>query len=100
MEDYLVNIGKKVQKCAINHKGYDKIKPFKSGRKINTVKAIIDHPILHIPAYIFVEDNSYVECRRCEVINNYTEYQKEIVELIKNNSNKVIITAVQGIGKV
>lgn len=99
MEDYSVNIGKKVQKCAINHKGYHKIKPFKSGQKINTVKDVIEHPILHIPAYTFIEDDSYVECRRCEVIDNYTEYQKEILELIKNNPNKVIITAVQGIGK-
>lgn len=40
-------------------------KPFKSGEKINTVKGIITHPILKIPAFVFFEDDSYVECRRC-----------------------------------
>lgn len=68
MEEYTINIGKRVQKCAVNHDSKHKQKPFKSGQKINTVKAVIDHPILHIPAYTFVEDDSYVECRRCEVV--------------------------------
>lgn len=43
-------------------------KPFKSGSKINTVKGIIKHPILNIPAFTFNEDDSYVECRRCEEV--------------------------------
>jgi len=43
-------------------------KPFKSGLKVNTVRGVIDHPILLIPAFVFMEDDSYVECRRCGVI--------------------------------
>ena len=45
------------------------IKPFKSGLMINTVKGIINHPQLNIPAFTFVEDDSYVECRRCICIS-------------------------------
>ncbi len=45
-----------------------KKKPFKSGLMINTVKGVINHPILNIPAYTFYEDDSYVECRRCIVV--------------------------------
>lgn len=40
-------------------------KPFKSGRKVNTVKGIIIHPTLNLPAFVFEEDDSCVECRRC-----------------------------------
>jgi hypothetical protein len=36
---------------------------------INTVKGVIDHPILNIPAFTFHEDDSYVECRRCIVVS-------------------------------
>lgn len=43
-------------------------KPFKSGLKVNTVKGIVNHPVLNIPAFTFVEDESYVECRRCEEV--------------------------------
>jgi len=57
--NYEENIGKRV------HKGWSG-KAFKSGLKINTVKGVINHPILNIPAYTFEEDDSYVECRRCE----------------------------------
>lgn len=53
-------IGKKVRK------GSDK--PFKSRQKINTVKGVIDHPVLHIPAFTFEEDDSVVEVKRCEVV--------------------------------
>ena len=42
-------------------------KKFKSGKYVNTVKEVIDHPVLHIPAYTFEEDESYVECRRCQL---------------------------------
>jgi hypothetical protein len=42
-------------------------KPFKSQKKIATVKGIINHPILNVPAFIFYEDDSYVECSICEV---------------------------------
>lgn len=56
-------IGKKVEK---NLSG----KPFKSGSKINTVKGVVKHPVLGIPAFTFEEDDSYVECRRCQVVKN------------------------------
>jgi hypothetical protein len=55
------NIGKKVSKLRSGN-------PFKSGLLINTVKGVIDHPQLNIPAYTFEEDESYVECRRCYII--------------------------------
>lgn len=55
------NIGKKVVKLSG--------KPFKSGLKTNTVKAVVDHSILKIPAYSFIEDNSVVECRQCVLQN-------------------------------
>lgn len=57
------NIGKRVQKTTLKE-GVSP-RPFKSGFKINTVKDVIIHPVLNIPAYIFEEDDSYVECRRC-----------------------------------
>ena len=59
-------VTKKVQKCSIN-KRKENNKPFKSGNIINTVKGIINHPSLNVPAFIFYEDNSYVECRRCKL---------------------------------
>jgi len=67
---YLNNIGKKCAKTAFKIK--NKIlqpKPFKSGFKINTIKGVIEHPMLkNEMAYTFHEDDSYVECRRCEII--------------------------------
>jgi hypothetical protein len=38
---------------------------FKSGKKNATVKDVILHPIIKIPAITFIEDDSYVECRKC-----------------------------------
>jgi hypothetical protein len=35
--------------------------------KKNTIKGVINH--LNIPAYVFHEDDSYVECRRIEILN-------------------------------
>ena len=99
MENFENNIGKRVQKCTIGHRSPYNPNPFKSGQKINTVKAVIDHPILHIPAYTFVEDDSYVECRRCCVVYGYTEHQNEILNLIEEHPNTIVITAIQGIGK-
>jgi hypothetical protein len=61
LENYLLNIGKKVHK----HKSD---KPFKSTLKVNTVKGVIQHPKLNIPCYTFIEDDSYVECRRCDIV--------------------------------
>jgi len=58
------NIGKK---CTKSYGKTGNVKPFKSGLKTNTIKGVIDHPILHIPAFIFEEDDSYVECRKCKI---------------------------------
>jgi hypothetical protein len=55
-----VNIGKECKK---------KDRPFKSTFKKNTIKGVINHPHLNIPAYVFHEDDSYVECRRIEILN-------------------------------
>jgi len=63
--EYDVNIGKQCMKTAMRTK--KEPKPFKSGNKVNTIASVIVHPILNIPAYTFVEDDSYVECRRCKV---------------------------------
>ena len=62
------NIGKQVKKKSINNDDSYQAKPFKSGKKVNTIKGVITHPILFIPAYTFNEDESYVECRRCKII--------------------------------
>lgn len=64
------NIGKKVQKCHVwKKKDKPYRKKFKSGLYENTVKGVVIHPLLNLPAYIFEEDDSYVECRRCKVID-------------------------------
>lgn len=59
----VIHLGKKCHK-------FNSGKPFKSGEKVNTIRGVIIHPILNIPAYIFDEDDSFVECRRCVVIEN------------------------------
>lgn len=45
------------------------LRPFKSTAKTNTIKGVVNHPHLNIPAYIFCEDESYVECRRVEILD-------------------------------
>ena len=59
-------IGQKVWK---NPKTTSKVesKPFKSGRKVNTVKAIMDHPYTGGIGFTFEEDDSIVECFRCSI---------------------------------
>ncbi len=53
--------------------------PFKSTFKINTVKNVIQHPKLNIPAFIFDEDDSYVACHGCRIYPetklNFTKIQ-------------------------
>lgn len=61
LEDYEQMIGQRVTK----KRGGRMPKPFKSKLTVNTVKDIINHPILNIPAFTFEEDDSFVECRRC-----------------------------------
>lgn len=67
MDEFKVNIGKKVEKCSITDKNPIR-KKFKSGLYQNTIKGVMLHPYLYIPAYTFEEDESYVECRRCNLI--------------------------------
>lgn len=43
-------------------------KPFKSRLTENTVSGIMTHPLLLIPCFTFLEDDSYVEVRRCEIV--------------------------------
>lgn len=66
------NIGKHVCKCFISTQKSNG-KPFKSGQRINTVKGVNIHPILNIPVYTFIEDNSIVECRRCIIIQEKSD---------------------------
>lgn len=65
-------IGKKVRKkSTIGRNGNREPKPFKSGLKINTIKGIIQHPILEGEmAFTFFDDDSYVECRRCVIVED------------------------------
>ena len=42
-------------------------KPFKSGSKFNTVKAVVVHEQTGRPGFTFVEDVSVVECFRCSI---------------------------------
>lgn len=66
-EDFEKHMGKKCTKKSVsNFKNTPK--PFKSGKKINTIKGLINHPQLNIPAYTFIEDDSYVECRRILIL--------------------------------
>lgn len=59
------NFDKKVKKTS---KEGTQPKPFKSTFQINTIKGLVIHPQLKIPAYTFYEDDSYVECRRCIIL--------------------------------
>lgn len=69
--NYEDNIGKQVAKKRTKKSGEQRQpKPFKSGLQVNTVKGIVEHPVLKISAYTFEEDESYVECRRCHLIEN------------------------------
>jgi hypothetical protein len=72
IEDYELYIGKKCKKKSVAAKvggNPYQSKPFKSGAKINTIKGVINHPHLNVPAYVFHEDDSHVECRRVEILD-------------------------------
>jgi hypothetical protein len=68
-EFYEEYVGRRCTKKSINGDVRYNPKPFKSGAKINTIKAVIVHPHLNVPAYVFHEDDSYVECRRVEILD-------------------------------
>ena len=67
IQNFYSMIGKKVTKSAKNHSGKEP-KPFKSGNKVNTVRDVIVSPITSYPTFIFVEDDSFVDCHICDVI--------------------------------
>ena len=69
---FVKNIGKQAYKTSKNN---CQPKPFKSGLKTNTIKGVIEHPILKIPAYTFFEDESYVECRRCIISFSTSQFR-------------------------
>jgi hypothetical protein len=57
-------IGRKVRKTSISN-NKNQPKKFKSGNRYNTVSGIINHPQLNVPAFTFIEDDSYVACFQC-----------------------------------
>lgn len=59
-------IGQKVWKNPKTNSKFEP-KPFKSGRKINTVKAVVVHEQTQRPGFTFEEDESVVECFRCSL---------------------------------
>lgn len=65
-------------------------KPFKSQFKVNTIKGIIDHPILKGKrAYTFNEDDSYVSVEICEVITSkYDMTREELIERCLEGTKK------------
>jgi hypothetical protein len=58
-------------------------KPFKSGRKVNTVKELTVNPNTGQPAFTFLEDDSIVDQRTCkpateaELALNYRHWVRE-----------------------
>ncbi len=85
VEDYTENIGKRVAKVTLKKHGNPK--PFKSKSKINTVKGVILHPTMSVPAYTFLEDDSYVECRRCQLVTDGEDVRMTInmdITVLKN----------------
>ncbi len=56
-------------------------KPFKSGKKINTIKEVVEHPFLfsNILAFKFKEDDTAVACSGCRILP-YIEIDFSAVE--------------------
>ncbi len=78
-------------------------KPFLSGNTINTIKGYIPHPyLINEQAYNFYEDDSYVETRRCIIVEGGTkmfnidvdkltiEECKEMFEKVEELQSKLI----------
>lgn len=62
MTDLVLEIGTKVVKLSGN--------PFKSTFKVNTVNGYTNNPYTDKISYTFYEDDSSVECFRCEEYKN------------------------------
>ena len=96
LEEARLNIGKQDSKTSPTGKNGDRVpKPFKSTFKVNTVKDVIIHPILNIPAYTFEEDESYVECRRCVVIETISVVSDTHALYIPHDSYKFSLKNIQ-----
>lgn len=59
-------------------------KPFKSGLKFNTISGTGIHPKTKRATFLFEEDDSYVECKQCIVIN-----VSEVFELVYKQIKKL-----------
>lgn len=62
-------IGCAVWKKRHNDTSVREPKPFKSGLKKNTVTGIVKHAQTSNLAFVFLEDDSQVECWRCSVVS-------------------------------
>jgi len=61
------NIGRKCKKRS--KRNLKQSKKFKSGRFVNTISGVINHPKLDGQlAYVFEEDDSFVDCKICEIL--------------------------------
>ena len=92
LEEAVLNIGKRVRKVSN--------RPFKSRHKINTIKGVVNHPILFIPAYSFEEDKSIVECRRCIIMEKIVkevkfELTREEIESVLPIEIKLSVVSVE-----
>lgn len=68
-------IGKRVEK---RRSAIHEPKPFKSGFKVNTVKAIFQHPYTPHLAFSFYEDDSLVECFRCVLLPDAAQPELQV----------------------
>ena len=70
---YKAMIGQKVTKTSrSNNKTTPK--PFKSGNRVNTVKAAdFIHPVSGNLCFTFEEDNSYLQCYQCRLADDVTK---------------------------
>ncbi len=84
MDFYRNYIGLPVRKST--HLSKDRIpSPFKSTFKINKIKDVIEHPIRKVPAFTFLEDDSYVACEGCRIYPFFKFDSSKILELYPNS---------------
>jgi hypothetical protein len=74
-EQWKQYIGKRVEK---RRSAIREPKPFKSGFKVNTVKAIHRHPYTPHLAFSFYEDDSLVECFRCVLLPDAAQPEQQV----------------------
>ena len=71
LDTFMPNIGKKCHKTSSSVDAQPN--PFKSGKKIATIKDVVVHPVLWIPAYQFEQDDSFVACYNVIVLEEKNE---------------------------